>query len=52
MFLDVTPAFLIEGTITTSEDYLHSELANVTSDFTTKQMSLLLEVAQAIEKSG
>ena len=50
VFLDVSPAFLIDGTVIASGDYLHGELAEVTSGFNSDQMSLLLDIAEIIRK--
>ena len=50
VFLDVSPAFLIDGTIAASGDYLQGELADVTSGFSSDQMNLLLDIAQALKK--
>ena len=50
VYLDVSPAFLIDGTVTVSEGYLQSELAEVVSGFSAEQISLLLDIAQAIKE--
>ena len=50
MFLDVTPAYLIDGTVSVASDYLHCELANTVSGMTPEQMGLLLDIAKVIRK--
>ena len=49
-FLEVTPTYLIDGTITTSENYLQGELSEVVNGFDSDKMKLLLEIAQSINK--
>jgi transcriptional regulator with XRE-family HTH domain len=51
-FLDVSPAFLLDGTIAASCDYLQGELADVVGGFNSGQMRLLMDIAQAIKKNG
>ena len=51
VFLDVSPTYLINGTVTVAEDYLHGELAEVVYGFSSEQMNLLLDIAQAIKKN-
>ena len=50
VLIDVSPAFLIDGSITSVGNYLQGELAEVTSDFDSEQMSLLLDISKAIQK--
>ena len=50
LFLEVSPTYLIEGTIIASGNYLHRELADVICDFNSGQMSLLFDIAQTIKK--
>ena len=50
VFLDVPTAFLIEGAVTTIEEYLHGELSETVSGFNSEQMKLLLDIAQVIKK--
>jgi len=47
-FLDVSPAWLIEGTVVDSEDYLHGELADAVCGYSSEQMGLLLDIARVI----
>ena len=47
--LEVTPAYLLDGTITTSDHYLQGELADVVSDFDPDKIRLLLEISQSIK---
>ena len=49
-FLEVKPAFLIDGTTTDSNDYLHMELADAISGFDSNKMKLLLEISQSIDR--
>ena len=49
-FLDMSPAYFIDGTVITSEDYLHGELSETVSSFNAEQMRLLLDIAQAIRR--
>jgi transcriptional regulator with XRE-family HTH domain len=52
IFLDVSPAFLLDGTIAVSRDYLQGELADVVNGFNSGQMCLLMDIAQAVKKNG
>ena len=48
-YLDVSPAYLIDGAVTNSKDYLKDELAKETLHFTPSQMNLLLKIVHAIK---
>jgi len=50
MFLNVSPSYLIDGTIAVTKDYLHSELAEIVGDFSPEKMSLLLGIAKEINQ--
>ena len=50
VFLETTPAFLIDGTIKISDIYLQGELAETIIGFDSDKMKLLLEVAQSINR--
>ena len=50
MFLGVTPAFLLDGSVAKANDYLHSEFVNTMSDMSPEQRNLLIEIAKAIGK--
>jgi len=49
IYLEIEVAYLIEGTVIASIEYLHSDLAETISGFTAAQMNLLLDMAKIIK---
>ena len=50
VFLDLFPAFLIDGTITAAGDYMQRELSEAVDGFNADQMGLLLDIAHSMKK--
>lgn len=52
IFLETSPAFLLDGMVVTSGDYLQGELADSVDGFSPEQMRLLLDIAKAVKRLG